>query len=52
MQLRFNDVDALGHVNNSVYFQFFDLVINDPVGKDISQLESWGAIKNYLGKIM
>ena len=25
MQLRFNDVDALGHVNNSVYFQFFDL---------------------------
>lgn len=29
----------------------FDLVINDPVGKDISQLESWGAIKNYLGKI-
>lgn len=29
----------------------FDLVINDPAGKDISQLESWGAIKNYLGKI-
>ena len=25
IQLRFNDVDALGHVNNSVYFQFFDL---------------------------
>ena len=24
LQLRFNDVDALGHVNNSVYFQFFD----------------------------
>ena len=29
----------------------FDLVINDPAGKVISQLESWGAIKNYLGKI-
>ena len=29
----------------------FDLVINDPAGKDISQLESWGAIKNFLGKI-
>ena len=29
----------------------FDLVINDPAGKEISQLESWGAIKNYLGKI-
>ena len=25
IQLRFNDIDALGHVNNSVYFQFFDL---------------------------
>ena len=25
IQLRFNDVDALGHVNNSVYFELFDL---------------------------
>ena len=25
LQLRFNDVDALGHVNNSVYFPFFEL---------------------------
>ena len=25
VQLRFNDTDALGHVNNSVYVQFFDL---------------------------
>ena len=25
IQLRFNDLDSLGHVNNSVYFQFFDL---------------------------
>lgn len=25
IQLRFNDFDALGHVNNSVYFSFFDL---------------------------
>ena len=25
VQLRFNDIDALGHVNNSIYFQFFDL---------------------------
>ncbi len=29
----------------------FDLVISDPAGKNISQLESWGVIKNYLGKI-
>ena len=25
LQLRFNDVDLLGHVNNSVYFAFYDL---------------------------
>ncbi len=25
VQLRFNDVDLFGHVNNSVYLQFFDL---------------------------
>lgn len=25
VQLRFNDVDPLGHVNNSVYFNFYDL---------------------------
>lgn len=24
MQLRFNDVDVLGHVNNTVYFSFYD----------------------------
>lgn len=25
IQLRFNDIDVVGHVNNSVYFNFFDL---------------------------
>ncbi|MCU6768978.1 acyl-CoA thioesterase [Barnesiella propionica] len=25
LQLRFNDIDLLGHVNNSVYFTFYDL---------------------------
>ena len=25
IQLRFNDTDALGHVNNSTYFSFYDL---------------------------
>ena len=25
IQMRFNDVDIIGHVNNSVYFNFFDL---------------------------
>ena len=25
LQLRFNDIDKFGHVNNSVYFSFYDL---------------------------
>ncbi|MDR1543439.1 MAG: acyl-CoA thioesterase [Prevotellaceae bacterium] len=25
VQLRFNDADSLGHINNSVYFSFYDL---------------------------
>ena len=25
IQIRFNDLDALGHVNNNMYFSFFDL---------------------------
>lgn len=25
IQLRFNDIDQFGHVNNSVYFSFYDL---------------------------
>ena len=25
VQLRFNDIDILGHLNNSVYFTLFDL---------------------------
>ena len=25
LQIRFNDIDTLGHVNNSVYFTFYDL---------------------------
>lgn len=25
LQLRFNDADSLGHINNSVYFSFYDL---------------------------
>lgn len=25
VQIRFNDIDALGHINNNIYFSFFDL---------------------------
>lgn len=29
MQIRFNDVDKFGHVNNTVYFQFYDTAKTD-----------------------
>lgn len=25
LQIRFNDIDALGHINNNIFFSFFDL---------------------------
>jgi len=29
VQLRFNDIDALGHVNNAIYFELMDLAKTD-----------------------
>ena len=29
VQLRFNDIDMVGHINNSVYFELFDLAKSD-----------------------
>ena len=29
LQIRFNDVDKFGHVNNTVYFQFYDTTKTD-----------------------
>ena len=29
LQIRFNDVDKFGHVNNTVYFQFYDTAKTD-----------------------
>ena len=38
LQLRFNDIDMFGHVNNAIYLQFFDLgklrYFEDVLGKD------------------
>lgn len=25
IQIRFNDIDAMGHINNNIYFSYFDL---------------------------
>jgi len=39
LQLRFNDVDVLGHVNNTVYFSFYDtgkaIYFSDVRGKSV-----------------
>ncbi|MDE6333617.1 MAG: acyl-CoA thioesterase [Muribaculaceae bacterium] len=41
VQLRFNDVDMFGHVNNTVYLQFFDLgklrYFEDVLGADFDK---------------
>lgn len=40
IQLRFNDFDVLGHVNNSVYFTFYDLGKTDYFNQVLPQLTS------------
>lgn len=43
LQIRFNDVDVLGHVNNTVYMAFFDTgkaaFMTDVIGKKINWKE-------------
>lgn len=39
IQIRFNDVDKFGHVNNTIYFQFYDTAKTDYIAtvcKDIN----------------
>lgn len=46
IQIRFNDIDALGHINNNVYLSFFDLGKADYFDKIRGSAVSWteGAI--------
>jgi len=47
IQLRFNDFDALGHVNNSVYFSFYDLgktFYFNEIMPDISESKEVGVV--------
>lgn len=41
IQIRFNDIDALGHINNNVYFSYFDLGKTDYFERIKSSLVSW-----------
>ena len=42
-QIRFSDVDQFGHVNNSVYFQLYDLA-KTTYFKDVLGMSEWGDV--------
>ena len=42
-QIRFSDVDQFGHVNNSVYFQLYDLA-KTTYFKDVLGISDWGDV--------
>ena len=42
-QIRFSDVDQFGHVNNSVYFQLYDLA-KTTYFKDVLGMSGWGDV--------
>lgn len=41
IQIRFNDIDALGHINNNIYFSYFDLGKTDYFEKIKRSLVDW-----------
>lgn len=41
IQLRFNDVDTFGHVNNSIYFSFYDLAKTEYFGSVLPEGINW-----------
>ena len=41
IQIRFSDIDRLGHVNNSIYNQYLDVARLDYMNKTIGKLINW-----------
>jgi acyl-CoA thioester hydrolase len=41
IQIRFSDIDRLGHVNNSIYNQYFDVARVDYLNKTIRKFIDW-----------
>ena len=41
VQLRFSDIDTVGHVNNSVYFSLFDVAKSDYFDKVRGEKQDW-----------
>ncbi len=50
-QLRFNDMDMLGHLNNSVYFTLFDLGKSDYFNKVRGENINWKQIDVVIANI-
>ncbi|MDR1984663.1 MAG: acyl-CoA thioesterase [Prevotellaceae bacterium] len=41
IQIRFSDIDRLGHVNNSIYSQYFDVARLDYLNKTLGKFIDW-----------
>ena len=50
LQIRFNDVDKFGHVNNTIYFQFYDSGKTDYVSTVCKGFD-WGRYAIFVVKI-
>jgi len=51
VQLRFSDLDTLGHVNNAVYFNLFDLAKSDYFNKVKGAMQDWRHVNVVLANI-
>lgn len=50
LQIRFNDVDKFGHVNNTIYFQFYDTAKTDYIATVCKGID-WGNLAIMVVKI-
>ncbi|MBR5102702.1 MAG: acyl-CoA thioesterase [Muribaculaceae bacterium] len=51
VQLRFNDIDMLGHVNNTIYFSFFDLAKSDYFNRVNNGVVEWDDVPIVIANI-
>ena len=51
VQLRFSDIDTLGHVNNSVYLELFDLGKSDYFQKAAAERQDWNNVNVVIANI-
>ena len=50
LQIRFNDVDKFGHVNNTIYFQFYDTAKTDYFAS-VCESVDWERVAIIVAKI-